>query len=158
MSSVNDFDFLSGHDWEVTNRVLKKRLVGSGEWDQFVGLLVEHQPILGGLGNSDRMTATRNGVRFQAMSLRVFDPETKEWQIYWLDNQSYQIFPQVRGRFVDGVGVFYGSELYQGKEFELRFLWTDLATSVPKWEQAYRDETTGEWETNWTMEFRVQRS
>jgi len=153
MGDEHDFDFLYRNDWKVENRVLRGRLVGSEEWDSFEGTLEDVKPILNGLGNVDRFSAVRGGREFHATSLRIFDPNEKIWRIYWADTYSYKMTYQVEGPFVDGVGEMIGEEMFQGKMIRLRFLWTEVDTGTPHWEQAYFDEDAGEWETNWIMRF-----
>jgi len=157
MSSRHDFDFLFGHEWRVENRVLRERLAGCTEWDEFSARLSDVRPLLGGLANCDRFSGVRDGKPFEASSLRVFDPTEETWHIYWLDTLRYRIEPQVSGRFVDGVGELYGQDRFEGRTVDLRFLWTDVDGPTPRWEQAYRDPSTGEWETNWVMEFHRAR-
>ena len=49
--------------------------------------------------------------------------------------------------------MFQGVEMFEGKEMKLRFIWKKESEDTAHWEQAYFDETIGEWETNWTMLF-----
>ncbi len=153
MGDEHDFDFLYSNDWQVRNRVLKRRLVGSTEWYEFDAVLEDVRPILNGFGNIDRFSGKRNGQEFHASSLRIFDPNEKIWRIYWADSFGYQMTYQVQGRFIEGVGEMVGEEMFQGKMTRLRFLWTKLGTGAPRWEQAYYDDEAGEWETNWVMTF-----
>jgi hypothetical protein len=150
---MDDFDFLAGKRWDVKNRVLKDRLAGSTEWTEFDAQLLDFRKILGGLGNIDRFVGTRDGQPFEAISLRIFNPKTEEWTIYWADTVSATLNEQVTGRFRAGVGEFLGRESYRGRPVELRFRWTDVSRDSARWEQAYFDEERGAWETNWIMEF-----
>jgi hypothetical protein len=61
MGDEQDFDFLYRNDWKVENTVLKRRLVGSDEWDTFDAVLEDVQPILNGSGNVDRFSGVRGG-------------------------------------------------------------------------------------------------
>jgi hypothetical protein len=97
---------------------------------------------------------TIDGDDFEGVSVRTFDRESGEWTIYWIDTGDATLREQVRGRFEDGVGTFYGTELYRGTSYRMRFLWKDIEPTSAHWEQAYQDPHTGEWETNWIMEFR----
>ncbi|HXV76536.1 MAG TPA: hypothetical protein VD788_09470 [Candidatus Polarisedimenticolaceae bacterium] len=150
---MDDFDFLVGRNWHVRNRVRVERLANCDEWTEFDARLLDVRKILGGLGNIDRFSARRDGKPFEAVSLRLFNPSSGLWTIYWADNVSATLTEQVTGRFVDGVGEFLGRETYRGQTVELRFRWTDVTERSPRWEQAYLDESTGEWETNWIMRF-----
>lgn len=150
---ARDFDFLIGSRWRVHNRVLAERLAGSSEWREFEATLQDGLRIAGGLGNVDRFLALRDGESFEGNSLRLFDPKTREWTIYWIDSRDPALRFQVRGRFEDGVGTFYGEDPFEGRSVRLRFLWTRASESEARWEQAYWDEAAGDWETNWVMEF-----
>ena len=79
-----DFDFLFGN-WNIINRRLVERLSGSDEWIEF-GATLEIRPILNGLGNMDCYRAIVGDKPFEGMSLRLFNPETRLWSIYWADS------------------------------------------------------------------------
>ena len=156
MGRKEDFDFLAGHEWRVHNRVLAQRFAGSDEWNEFEATLLDFRHILAGYGNVDRFLANRNGEAYEASSIRIFDPASEEWQIYWTDTLSYRVTPQVVGRFDGGRGEFFGEEPWNGKSTKLRFRWSDVGSSEPRWEQAYQDPGSGEWETNWHMTFEAR--
>ncbi len=153
MAGKSDFDFLIGTDWNVRNRVLAERLAGCDEWTEFDARLLDVRKILGGLGNIDRFVGTRDGESFEAISLRLFNPQERTWTIYWADTVSAVLTQQVVGGFESGVGRFSGNEIHDGRNVQLRFLWTDVTESSARWEQAYFDADRDDWETNWIMEF-----
>ena len=150
--SKNDFDFLLG-TWEVQNRRLQERLVGSTEWLEFPARLEGSMKLLNGLALLDQYKAEFNGEPFEGVSLRVFNPAKEQWTIYWMDTSHPEMTEQVVGKFKDGIGEFYGEEMFEGKSMKLRFLWSDITAESARWEQAYYDEARGVWETNWIMEF-----
>ena len=53
----------------------------------------------------------------------------------------------------NGIGEFFGEEMFKGRMVKLRFLWSEITGNSARWEQGYYDEKTSEWETNWVMEF-----
>jgi hypothetical protein len=75
----NDFDFLTG-TWKVHHKLLKGRLSGSTEWDEFEGTCVDKK-ILNGLGNFDEVNMYTATGTFNAVALRLFDINSKEWSI-----------------------------------------------------------------------------
>src|SRR5882724_12967375 len=83
-SSARDFDFLHG-TWHGTNRRLQKRLAGCNEWDEFDATCVT-RPSLGGFGTVDEFTTDYLG-GFVGLAVRIFDPETRLWAIYWADSR-----------------------------------------------------------------------
>ncbi len=153
MINIHNFDFLIGK-WNVTNRRLKERLCGCNEWETFEAYM-ETKPILNGLGLMDEMKSDHFGDTFIGLSIRMFNPKTNEWKIYWADTANPELLlkEQVVGKFSEGIGTFFGEEYYLGKQYKLRFLWKKETSNTAQWEQAYFDENTQEWETNWTMLF-----
>lgn len=59
----------------------------------------------------------------------------------------------VRGRFMDGVGLFYADDVLNGQPIRVRFTWTATPGAHPRWEQSFSNDGGASWETNWTMEF-----
>jgi hypothetical protein len=146
----HDFDFLFG-SWTVHNRFLNGRLRNSTEWSEFEAR-ADAEPVLNGLGNMDRFSAVRAGESIEGITLRLFNPSTGEWSIYWADTARPGTFlPPMIGRFDGDVGQFFGDELVDGKRVLCRFLWT--RSSSPRWEQAFSDDGGKTWETNWIMTF-----
>lgn len=148
-----DFDFLFG-SWTIRNRFLDGRLRGSTTWIEF-DARSEVQPLLDGLGNLDRYTAARDGSTIEGLTLRLFNPVTGDWSIYWADTVRAGVLqPPMVGRFVDGVGLFFGDEELDGKPVRCRFVWTAGAGGgSPRWEQAFSEDGGNTWETNWIMTF-----
>ncbi|MGI8856737.1 MAG: hypothetical protein ACR2JW_13390 [Thermomicrobiales bacterium] len=148
---AHDFDFLFG-SWHVVNERLTSRLTNADEWERFEAIQ-ECWPLLGGAGNGDRMRATWRGADFEGVSLRVFNPASEQWSIYWVDNVSYELQPPVMGRFVDGVGEFYGDDQHEDTPVLARFIWSGITTDTARWEQAFSTDRGETWETNWIMTF-----
>lgn len=146
-----DFDFWMGR-WHVHNRVLRERLAGCEEWDEFEATS-RAWPILDGLGNVDEFRTDHDG-GFVGMSFRFFDPERQRWSIYWADTRRSGVLdPPVFGSFSDDDGVFMGHDTFAGRAILVRFTWSGVTTPTPRWEQAFSDDGGETWETNWVMEF-----
>ena len=153
-SAVHDFDFVHGR-WHVRHRRLKERLVGSIEWDEFDGTS-HNWPTLDGAGNVDDNLLELPAGTYRAMSIRAFDPATNQWAIWWLDSRFPHgpLDPPVVGGFgEDGVGRFVADTTHDGRPIVMRFLWTNIATGSPRWEQAFSRDGGETWEVNWVMEF-----
>lgn len=150
---IQNFDFLIGK-WNVLNKRLKERLNNCEDWIEFPAEM-ETKPFLNGLGLMDEMKSSHFGDDFIGFSIRMINPKTNIWTIYWADtsNPENYLKEQVVGEFKNGIGEFYGKEFYQGKEYRLRFTWKKQSANTALWEQAYFDKLKNEWETNWIMEF-----
>ena len=73
----------------------------------------------------DEMKSSYFGEEFVGLSIRLLNPETNEWTIYWADtaNPTLLLKEQVTGKFNNGYGEFHGKEVYNGREVKLRFIW-----------------------------------
>lgn len=147
----NDFDFLVG-TWKVHHRMLKARLKGSTEWIKFEGETVLRK-ILNGIGNIDDNIIHMPNGPVHAISLRLFNPTSKEWSIFWSTDKTGALDIPMVGSFKDGRGEFYAQEINDGTRVYSRFIWSKMDTNSPQWEQALSEDGGRTWETNWIMEF-----
>jgi hypothetical protein len=156
-SSVNDFDFLVGR-WNVLHHRLKERLAGSTQWDDFTGTSTL-QKLMDGQANVDDNLINLPSGPYRAASLRSFDPNTRQWAIWWLDARDphHPLDPPVVGSFSRNIGTFYADDTFKGHPIRVRYLWSDITPSSCHWEQAFSPDGGKTWETNWIMDFtRVQ--
>lgn len=147
----NDFDFLMG-SWKVHHRRLVERLKGATDWEVFDGDALARK-ILDGLGNIDEGVLYRQTGPIHAISLRVFNPQSKEWSIYWSTNLTGTLDVPMIGGFKNGVGEFYSQEVFEGRHIYNRFIWSKITANSAQWEQAFSTDGGKTWETNWVMEF-----
>ena len=152
MQNRNDFDFLVGR-WKGANRRLRKRLVGSTDWEAFEGRLVARK-ILSGAGSFDEATLYLESGKAEGVNLRLYDPETGEWSIYWGGTaNASNLYPPLVGKFDNGRGVFYSHELASGQHVYVRTSYDVADENSFRWEQAFSADGGQSWETNWTCDF-----
>jgi hypothetical protein len=150
-SSQNDFDFWIGK-WRIHNRKLKTRLNNCNEWIEFEARN-EAFKILNGFGNFDQFRSAFDVVPFEGITLRLFNPKTRLWSLYWADSNSVTLdVPQV-GSFNGNVGKFYGRDVFEGKPIIVLFLWDKTNPDCPTWSQAFSPDDGETWEWNWYMKF-----
>lgn len=155
-AAPTDFDFYIG-TWNVEHRRLKRRLVGSTEWETFRGECAVVKT-LGGFGNIDDHVIEVPSGTYRAVTIRSFDAKSGTWSIWWLDGRSPgRLDVPVVGSFVDGVGTFFSEDTWEDKPIRVRFLWTRPHVETPPWEQAFSPDGGGTWETNWLMSFARRR-
>ncbi len=152
MSTKHDFDFWFGM-WVTENKRLKKRLQGCTEWETFQAVCTA-VPILGGMGNIDDFIAQDWKPDYIGMTLRLFNPSTKQWSLYWASNQTSvgTLEPPVIGAFKDGVGIFECDDIQEGQAVRVRFTWSEITANSAKWEQAFSTDNGATWEINWVMQ------
>ena len=147
----NDFDFLIG-TWKVHHRMLKARLKRSDEWIEFEGDTVARK-ILNGIGNMDDNIIHMETGAVHAITLRLFNPASQEWSIYWSTDRTGMLDVPMIGGFKDGIGEFYSQEIFEGRQIYNSFIWSSGTGSACRWEQAFSEDGGRNWETNWIMEF-----
>lgn len=146
---MGDFDFLIGK-WRVANRRLRQRLVGCTEWEEFDATAVVWS-LLDGSANIDQFTFP-DGT--SALTLRLFEPESKQWSLNWATSTEGKLFPPVIGSFTDGEGLFYGDDVHDGIPVRVRYIWSDITPTSARWEQAFSADQEQTWEPNWIMELK----
>jgi len=147
-----DWDFLVG-SWNVRHRRLRQRLVGSNEWDEFGGTLV-NRPVLGGNGNVGDNIMDFPAETVRGISIRAYDPATRQWLSWWLDGRDPSVIaPPLRGGFANGIGAFVGDDTLNGRPIKTRVQWSGITRRSARWEQASSTDGGATWETNWTSDF-----
>lgn len=86
---------------------------------------------------------------------RFFDPATRQWSIYWASSRRPALLldPPVIGSFSGDVGVFEGDDTFDGRPVRVRYMWRDVTSPTPHWEQAFSADGGETSETNWIAEF-----
>jgi len=121
----HDFDFLYGtwlmHNWRQT-----KPLSGSQVWGKF-DATDKCEPLPGGLGNEDVMRTDQFFKKgFVGLTIRLYDPATGLWRLYWVDNMNSHGDagqPNI-GKFSGNIGIFDEKLTYHGKAVIDRYTWT----------------------------------
>lgn len=149
-SSSNDFDFLVGK-WKMHNRHLNKRLENCKEWTEFESS-DENSKLLSGTIDMDTYSTTefpgQEGKLFQGLTLRLFNPQTRLWSLYWIASNTGTIDPPVIGSFENGVGHFFGKDTLKGKPIIVVFRWDARNKNRPVWGQAFSADNGKTWEWN----------
>ncbi len=142
---LHDFDFLPG-TWHLDNWRLKKRGVGSHEWDEFPSTS-KGQVLMGGVVNVDENDFPTKG--WSGVTVRHFDLERRQWSIYWINNRDGKMQLPVVGGFDGDIGLFYGDDVDEGRPIKVVFKWTKLGPDAARWEQSFSYDDGKTWETNW---------
>lgn len=146
-----DFDFFMG-SWTVRHRRLRERLKGSDAWEEFEGAVVA-RPLWGGRANTDELEADSPSGHIQGLTLRLYEPTSRQWRLYWATSAKGILDQPMVGAFEDGRGEFFSHELFEGTGVLVRYLWSDITPTSCRWEQAFSSDGGRAWETNWIMEF-----
>jgi hypothetical protein len=146
----SDFDFLAGH-WESRQRRRVKVLAGNDEWYEFNATL-DCLLLLDGNGTFDTLRAPER--ELEGITLRLYSAQEQAWRIWWASNASGGLLDvPVTGRFDNGVGTFECDDTWRGTPIRVRYIWSQVDTAHPRWEQAFSADGGQTWEVNWIMTF-----
>jgi len=151
----HDFDFLFGRRRILNRKVVDTLDPSSDEWVEFEAI-GEAEPILGGLGNVDTFSTQAlppAGDPFEGFTLRLFDPETGLWRIWWASIRFPGVLDRpVEGRFAGGRGEFLCDDVIGGRPVKVRYEWSVLSPTANRWEQSFSYDGGVTWRTNWISE------
>jgi hypothetical protein len=147
LQAQHDFDFEIGH-FNIHLSRLQDRLAGSTTWVEFDGTSVTRK-IWDGQANVEEFETDSSQGHIEGMTLRLYNPESRQWSIYWANSKDGMLAQPMIGEFKNGRGEFYDQEPWKGRFVYVRFIWSNLTSSSPHFEQAYSDDGGKTWEVNW---------
>jgi hypothetical protein len=152
----HDFDFEIG-SWKIHLKRLDGRLTGSTSWVEFDGT-TGTQKVWDGRAQIEQFeTDSGVGGHIEGLTLRLFNPQSRQWRLYWANSKTGTLDPPQIGEFKNGRGEFYAQDTWNGKAVFVRFAWTNTTTNTPHFEQSFSDDGGKTWEVNWiTDQTRVQ--
>jgi hypothetical protein len=149
----HDFDFLIG-DWKAHVRRLPDRLNNSDKWDVYDGIS-NHHKLLDSNANFEQfeVTSTDKKLHIKAQTLRLYNPETRQWSIYLVDLDNGTLdTPPVVGGFNGKHGEFFHQENFKGRTILVRYEWFDISPHATKMQQSWSPDGGKTWEVNWICE------
>jgi hypothetical protein len=87
--------------------------------------------------------------RFEGLSLRLYNPQTRQWSLNYANSGDGTMTPPTIGQFKDGRGEFYAQETLNGRAIFVRFVISDITPTSCRFEQAFSDDGGKTWEVNW---------
>jgi len=148
---AHDFDFEFGR-WKAHIARRLKPLTGSTTWVEYDGLSVV-RPVWGGQANLGELDVAGPAGRIQGMSLRLYDASARQWKIRWANSADSELGAPMVGSFANGRGLFYNQETLNGRAILVRFVFSNMAATGFRIEQAFSDDGGRNWEVNWISDF-----
>jgi hypothetical protein len=142
-----DFDFELG-TWQTRISRLPQPLTGSTTWVEYAGTTVVRE-VWGGRANLVELVAEGPAGRLELLSLRLYDPATRQWSLHVASSRGGGIGPPVVGHFDGGRGRFLGRETIDGRDVLVRFEISDITPTSCRFEQAFSPDGGATWEVNW---------
>jgi hypothetical protein len=143
----HDFDPLLG-SWKYHLKRRLHPLTGSNTWVEFDGTGVCHKVWDGG-SQLDTLEVDGPTGHIEGLTLRLYNPQSHQWRLYWANSKIGILDPPQIGEFKNGRGEFFAQDTVNGKTILIRFVWTDMTTNSPHFEQSFSDDGGKTWEVNW---------
>lgn len=143
----HDFDFHLG-TWTTTLARLRHPLSGDTTWVHYTGTTVVRK-VWNGLANLVELEAQGPAGRFQALSLRLYNPAARQWTLNFSNSRSGTLSESSVGEFRDGRGEFISQEPFGERTILVRFVILPLTPDSIRFEQSFSDDGGRTWELNW---------
>jgi hypothetical protein len=143
----HDFDFELG-SWKIHLKKLLHPLTGSNAWVEFEGTSVTRN-LWDGRSQIEQFETDGAAGHIEGMTLRLFNPQSHQWRLYWANSKIGILDPPQIGRFTNGIGEFYAQDTVDGNVILVRFVWSKTTSNSPHFEQSYSADGGKTWEVNW---------
>lgn len=143
----HDFDFNIGV-WKTRIRRLQRPLTGSKEWIDVTGTVTVSK-VWQGRANLEEIEADGPAGHIEGLTLRLYNPESGQWYLYWSNSKSGTLGTPNVGEFRNGRGEFYSQEDFNGRAIMARQIYSDITQNSYSFEQAFSDDGGKTWEPNW---------
>jgi hypothetical protein len=143
----HDFDALIGA-WKYHLKRLLHPLTGSTTWVEFEGTGVCYK-VWDGRAQLDTLEVDGPNGHIEGLTLRTYNPQSHQWRLYWANSKDGIIDPPQIGEFKNGRGEFLAQTTANDKAILVRYVWTNMTTNTPHFEQSFSDDGGKTWEVNW---------
>lgn len=148
LDGQHDFDWDIG-TWKTHQKRLLHPLTGSSAWVDYNGTDVVQKIWQG--ANIGKIEADGPAGHLELFTLRLYNPQTHEWSIYFTSSASGTLSLPVIGQFKDGRGEFYDQETYNNRTILVRFSIADITANSCHFEQAFSADGGKTWEPNFIV-------
>jgi len=143
----HDFDFEIGV-WKIHLKRLLHPLTGSNAWVEYNGTSVTSK-VWNGRANLEQFETNGPSGRVEGLTLRLYNPQARQWSLYWANSKDGILAQPTIGRFKNGRGEFYDQEPFNGRSIFVRYVWSNITPNSAHFEQSFSEDGGKTWEVNW---------
>lgn len=144
---AHDFDPLFGNFTFHLRRLLNP-LTGSTTWTNMSGGSACYR-VWDGRAQLDTVEVDGAAGHIEGLTLRLYDPASRQWRLYWSNSRIGRLDPPQIGAFREGRGDFYTTDFINGKTVLVRYDWSAMNSRSPHFEQSFSADGGKTWEVNW---------
>jgi hypothetical protein len=143
----HDFDFIFGR-WKIHLKRRGQSASAPDTWTEFDGHGL-YRKIWDGRANLNEFEADSPTGHIEGLTLRTYNPKTRQWSLYWASSRDGILAEPQVGRFHDGVGEFYALDTIDGRSVFVRYVWSKITANSVHFEQAFSEDGGRTWDVNW---------
>ena len=147
-----DFDFEIG-TWTIDMKRLQHPLSGSTTWTHPEGYTHIVQKVWGGQASLAQLANDRPSPHFDGLMLRMYDPRSHEWRVYWGSSKTGTLDEPLIGHFANGRGEFVMHDTYEGKPILARVVYSNITPTSFRTESSFSADDGRSWEPNLVQTF-----
>jgi hypothetical protein len=142
-------------DWEIGTWTTSLRYLANPQspepdrWVDYRGTSIV-RPAMDGQANLVELDVAGPAGRIRGLSLRLYNPQTRQWSLNFASMRSGQLSTPTYGGFdAAGRGLFYGQDNVDGRIILVRFTVTPQGRDVVRFVQSFSADAGATWEDNW---------
>ena len=101
--------------------------------------------IWGGRAMLEEIEADTPKGHWQALTLFLFNPKSRQWSQIFLNSQTGVISPALVGSFKGGRGELLQQDTFKGRSILVRGVWSDITPESHRYTEAYSDDGGKTW-------------
>ncbi|HKC93161.1 MAG TPA: hypothetical protein VKB81_03975 [Nitrospira sp.] len=138
----HDFDPLAA-SWKAHTKYRAHPLAGSDTWIEFDGTEIFHKIWDGAILELSAVASAKEPV---GLMLYTYNPQSHQWYVYFASSKDGKVgLPNV-GEFRNGRGEFFVQDTLNGKLLLNRYVWSQIASSSPHFEESWSSDGGRTWE------------
>ena len=138
----HDFDSLAG-TWKGHTKYIAHPFAGSDTWIEFDGTEIFQKLWDGAMLELSERAGANGPV---GLMLYTYNPQSHQWSVYFANSKDGKVgLPNV-GEFRNGRGEFFVQDTLNGKSLLNRYVWSQIASSSPHFEESWSSDGGRTWE------------
>jgi hypothetical protein len=138
----HDFDSLAG-TWKCHTKYRAHPLAGSDTWIEFDGTETFQKIWDGAMLELSERADAKGPV---GLMLYTYNPQSHQWYVYFANSKDGKLGPPNVGEFRNGRGEFFAQDTLNGKLLLNRYIWSQIASSSPHYEESWSSDGGQTWE------------